>query len=90
MITATRKPQQAVSRRQIIRSGLLWLVFLAPFFFLTYGQVNTYTATLNQVPSIVFSWETHIPFLPWSIIPYWSIDLFYGLSLFICTTVKNK
>lgn len=54
MITATRKPQQTVSRRQIIRSGLLWLVFLAPFFFLTYGQVNTYTATLGQVPSIVF------------------------------------
>ena len=58
--------------------------------FLTYGQVNTYTASLPSVPSFAFSWETHIPFLPWTIIPYWSIDLFYGLSLFICTSLREQ
>ncbi|HGN1704966.1 TPA: phosphatase PAP2/dual specificity phosphatase family protein [Providencia rettgeri] len=89
-MTATSICKQSTPRRQILLYGLLWLVFLAPFFFLTYGQVNTYTATLSNVPSVVFSWETHIPFLPWSIIPYWSIDLLYGLSLFICTTRKEQ
>ncbi len=64
--------------------GLLCLVFLAPFFFLTYGFANQYASSLSNVPSIVFAWEHHIPLWAWTIVPYWSIDLFYGLSLLLC------
>lgn len=64
--------------------GIFCLVFLAPFFFLTYGFANQYAASLNDVPFIVFDWEKHIPLWPWTIVPYWSIDLFYGLSLLLC------
>ncbi|NIE95315.1 phosphatase PAP2/dual specificity phosphatase family protein [Acinetobacter sp. Tr-809] len=64
--------------------GLLCLVFLAPFFFLTYGFANQYASSLSYVPSIVFAWEHHIPLWAWTIVPYWSIDLFYGLSLLLC------
>lgn len=64
--------------------GILCLVFLAPFFFLTYGFANHYASGLSHVPSIVFDWEKHIPLWAWTIVPYWSIDLFYGLSLLIC------
>jgi membrane-associated phospholipid phosphatase len=68
------------------RRGFYWLVFLAPFFYLTYGAANAITARRHDVPAIVFSWEHHIPFLGWTVIPYWSINVFYGLSLFVCAT----
>src|SRR5207249_1708336 len=68
------------------RRALCWLAFLAPFFYLTYGAANTIAARQHEVRSMVFAWESHIPFLEWTIIPYWSINAFYGLSLFVCAT----
>jgi protein-tyrosine phosphatase/membrane-associated phospholipid phosphatase len=65
------------------KRGLAWLLLLAPFFFASYSFSNWLAAQRTDVGVIVFDWEHKIPFVPWSIIPYWSIDLFYGLSLFI-------
>ena len=62
-----------------------WLAFLGPFFFASYGLATLLTAQRAEVPAIVFGWEHHIPFVPWTIAPYWSIDFLYGLSLFVCT-----
>ena len=63
-----------------------WLLFLAPFFFLSYGAANWLAAMHADVGSVVFAWENRIPFLPWTIIPYWSIDILYGISLFVCAS----
>jgi protein-tyrosine phosphatase/membrane-associated phospholipid phosphatase len=68
------------------RRALAWLAFLAPFFYLTYGLANWLASLRTNVPSIVFPWEHAIPFIGWTIIPYWSINAFYGLSLFLCRT----
>lgn len=65
------------------RPGLLALLVLAPLFFISYGAANHWAASQAHVDSIVFDWESHIPLLPWTILPYWSIDLFYGLSLLL-------
>lgn len=66
------------------RRGLLWLLFLGPFFFASYGLANWWTAAHGTPGEIVFAWERHIPFLAWTILPYWSIDLLYGLSFLLC------
>jgi membrane-associated phospholipid phosphatase len=71
---------------QIFRRAALWLAFLAPFFYLTYGYANWLASQREDVGSIVFSWEHAVPFVAWTILPYWSINLFYGLSLLINTT----
>lgn len=71
------------------RRALTWLAFLAPFFFVTYGLANWSAAQRTDVPSVAFAWETGIPFWAWTILPYWTIDLLYGLSLLVCTTRRE-
>ena len=56
------------------------------FFFASYALANAVTARRQYVPSIVFGWEHHIPFLAWTIVPYWTTDLFYSAALFLCRT----
>jgi protein-tyrosine phosphatase len=68
------------------RAAIGWLTLLAPFFYLTYGAANALAARRDDVPSIVFAWERHVPFLDWTIVPYWSINGFYGLSVFVCAS----
>lgn len=64
--------------------SIAWLLFLGPFFFLSYGFANGLAAERGITASIFFEWERHIPFVPWTIVPYWSIDLLYGLSFLFC------
>jgi protein-tyrosine phosphatase len=68
------------------KRAVVWLLFLTPFFFISYGLTNSYTAQRDDVSVIVFDWEHHIPFLAWTILPYWTIDFFYGVSLFLPRT----
>jgi membrane-associated phospholipid phosphatase len=68
------------------RAAIAWLCFLGPFFFASYGFANWMASRRADVGSIIFDWESRIPFLAWTIVPYWSIDLFYGISLLVCTT----
>src|ERR687897_69326 len=72
--------------RVVRRRAFVWLAFLAPSFYVTYGAANAVAAWRSDVPSIVFAWEHGIPFLAWTIVPYWSINVFYGLSMFVCRT----
>ncbi|PDS46521.1 serine/threonine protein phosphatase [Rhizobium anhuiense] len=71
------------------KRAALWLVFLGPFFYLSYGGANWLASQRAHVPNVAFAWESAIPFLGWTIIPYWSINLFYALCLFINTTPRG-
>lgn len=72
-------------KRPFGRATLL-LALLGPFFFASYGFATWWTSRLESVPSVVFAWESRIPLWPWTILPYWSVDLFYAVSFFICAT----
>ncbi len=65
---------------------LAWLLFLGPLFFLTYNFSNASASQHQHVAVLAFPWERYIPFIGWTILPYWSSDLLYALSLGICQT----
>jgi hypothetical protein len=79
-------PSSQTAQRRPWRLAIGWLCLLGPLFFATYGFANWLASTRSDVDAIVFDWERHIPFVAWTIIPYWSIDLLYAVSLFVCTT----
>lgn len=70
-------------------NAALWLLALGALFFSSYNSANWLASQRLSVPSIVFEWEHAIPYWAWTIVPYWSIDLFYAASLFICATRRE-
>ncbi|MEI2782537.1 MAG: phosphatase PAP2/dual specificity phosphatase family protein [Candidatus Competibacter sp.] len=67
------------------RRAIAWMALvLGPGFFLIYGACNGLTSLRAEVGSFFFEWERHIPVVPWTIIPYWSLDVFYAFSVLLC------
>ena len=72
-------------------SGLIWralagLALAGAMFVLVYGGCNHFTATRTDVGSCYFEWERGLPFVPWLIVPYWTLDLFFCGAFFLCAT----
>lgn len=67
----------------------LWLIGLTLLFFSSYNFANWFTSTRVQVNSVVYAWEQAIPLLPWTIVPYWSIDLMYGLAILLAKSSQS-
>ena len=80
---------EPADRRRPWRLALAWAIVLGALFFSTYGAANWLASQRTDVGSVVFGWERAIPFWAWTIVPYWTIDAFYGISLFICTTRRE-
>ena len=74
---------------QLLKRSIAWLLFLGPFFFISYGFANWWAETQSHARTLVFDWESSIPFVGWSIVPYWSIDLLYGLSFLLCRSRRE-
>ena len=46
------------------KRAAIWLLFLGPFFFISYGFANWLASQSTAVAYIVFDWEKFIPFIP--------------------------
>ncbi len=66
------------------RRATVWLITLSTFFYLSYGFANWLSSLRGNVPTIVFAWEHRIPFLAWTIVPYWSTHVLFALSFYVC------
>lgn len=64
--------------------SLLKLILTAALFYASYGFTNWLTAQRDFVPEIIFHWEHNLPFWAWTIVPYWSLNILYGLGFFLC------
>lgn len=61
-----------------------WLILLGTFAYLSYGLSLWLASQRADVPVIRFAWEHAIPFITWTIVPYWSTHVFFVLSFYVC------
>jgi Dual specificity phosphatase, catalytic domain len=59
---------------------------LSALFLIVYGGCNWITAHRANVGTFYFEWERKIPFEPFFILPYMSIDLFFVVAPFLSRT----
>jgi len=62
---------------------------LSILFLFVYGGCNWITAHRANVGTFYFGWERAIPFVPFFILPYMSIDLFFVGAPFLCRTDRE-
>lgn len=68
----------------------IWgLLIFSVVFGLVYNFSLWYAGGLTNVPSIVLQIERHIPFLPWTIVPYLSSGIFFCVVFFLLKS-KNE
>ena len=66
------------------RYALAALLLTGAVFYSSYGLANWLSALRAPLPEVVFDWERQMPFWAWTIVPYWSLNLFYALGFFLC------
>jgi protein-tyrosine phosphatase len=69
--------------------ALLVSVGLSILFLIVYGGCNWITARRANVGTFYFEWESNVPFVPFFILPYMSIDLFFIVAPFLCRTDRE-
>lgn len=63
-----------------------WTAGLCALWVAVYFACNWISSLRTDVRTLQFEWERAIPFIPWLIVPYMSIDLFFVAAPFLCRT----
>ena len=59
---------------------------LSLLFVVVYKGSNWLASQREDLPIWYYSWEQWIPFVPWTVVPYMSIDLLFIIAPFLCRT----
>jgi membrane-associated phospholipid phosphatase len=65
------------------KAAAYWALAGSALFLVVYGGCNWITSRRADAGTLCFDWERRLPFVPWMIVPYWSIDLFFVGSFFL-------
>jgi membrane-associated phospholipid phosphatase len=79
------KTNASVSRTKALRAS----VGLSLFFLIVYGGCIWITSRRHDVGVFYFAWERAIPFVPFMILPYMSIDLFFVAAPFLFSSKRD-
>ena len=82
-----RKNADSIKRMRVKAFGLS--AGLSILFLVVYGGCNWITSRRSDVGVFYFQWERAIPFVPFLVLPYMSIDLFFVVAPFICRTDRE-
>jgi Dual specificity phosphatase, catalytic domain/PAP2 superfamily len=69
--------------------ALIVSIGLSVLFLIVYGGCNWITAHRANVGTFYFQWERRISFVPFFILPYMSIDVFFVIAPFLCRTERE-
>src|SRR5688572_25002201 len=70
-------------------AAAVWAMILSCLFMAVYGGCLWVTDHRDDVRTIFFEWEWGIPFVPWMIVPYVSIDLLFFAAPFLCRSEQE-
>lgn len=59
-------------------------LYLSLLFVVVYGATGWLTSLRADVATWSFAWERDLPLVPWLIVPYMSLDLFFVAAPFLC------
>ncbi|MHC5226294.1 phosphatase PAP2/dual specificity phosphatase family protein [Ignatzschineria sp. LJL83] len=83
---------EVCSKKRLWVYKIAGLCALILFFYVTYNFANQMTllrAKNEVIPHVMFAWESNIPLIPWTIIPYWSENLLYGLAVLLACNLRQ-
>lgn len=82
-------PDPIDNHRPSRRESLAWMLAISGVWIAVYAGCNWITSHRTGVGVVQFAWERRIPFIPWLIVPYMSIDLFFVAAPFACTSRRQ-
>src|SRR5688572_13259386 len=70
-------------------AAAVWAMILSCLFMAVYSACLWVTDRRDDVRTLFFDWEWGIPFVPWMIVPYVSIDLLFFAAPFLCRSEQE-